>query len=87
MVGRPKTRLKRLYELHGDLEQLLGRLIVTAPRRSSSEQQVPRDRIGLLWREAIDGLADAFLAMERTIEGLGGKLEAAEEDGDSSPLN
>ena len=78
MVGRPKTRLKRLCEVHCDLELMLGRLTSIAPQRASAET-APSDRVGLLWREILDAVSSAYLTMESVIELLDvGKNVAAD---------
>ena len=84
MVGRPKTRLKRFREVNKDLEFVLEQLIITAPRRASADKP-PTDRVGLLWRKAIDVVTDAFLTNNAVIELLGEGQNVAG-DGDGSKV-
>ena len=76
MVGRPKTRIKKLRELNADVEQLLSRLINTAPQRASGDTP-PQDAVGRLWHEAVDVIADAYVRLETVIEELDRKAQAS----------
>lgn len=76
MVGRPRTRIKKLRELNADVERLLGRLITIAPQRASTEVP-PQDPVGLLWYEAVDGMANMYLSIEGVIEQLDSRMNGA----------